>query len=382
MPMKRVLHYMGTNVGMTGVETFILHLCAAQRRLGLVPRFTCELEGRAPLVESAAKAGLPLHDFPARNALEDRLPRKLGTASLRARRVRELVRLMREHADLVHIHAVGLHGLDAFTAALIARVPVIVTHHTTIEFARARGRSVEGDAALALERRFARRAVMSYARATPALIAAGVPESRVRVVPFCVDDKRFELGSARPDPDVFRFIMLSRLVPNKGHDDLVHTFAKARATRPELRLTFLGDGPERPGLERLIDELGVRDAVEITGWMPHEEVPERMRRAHVVVLPSHMPGETFPISLMEGMALGLPAIGSRWTGIPDIIADGKTGIVFEPEDRAGLRAAIERLADDRAFYASASRAAIERVREHFTAEAVAKAYADLYGEMI
>lgn len=379
--MKRVLHYMGTNVGMTGVETFILHLCAAQRRLGLSPRFTCELEGRAPLVASAEKAGLPLHDFPARSALEERLPRKLGTAALRARRVRELVRLARAHADLIHIHAVGVHGLDAFTAALLTRTPVLVTHHTTMEFARAQGRSVEGDASLALERRIARRVVMSYARATPGLIAAGVPADRVRVVPFCVDERRFELGAAEPDPDVFRLVMLSRLVPDKGHDDLVHAFAAARATRPALRLTFLGDGPERPDLERLVDELGVRDAVEITGWMPHEEVPARMRRAHVVVLPSHMHGETFPISLMEGMALGLPAIGARWTGIPDIIDDGVTGFVFEPADRAGLRAAIERLADDHAFYASASQAAVARVRERFTAEAVARAYADLYAEL-
>lgn len=383
MPPMRVLHYLGTNVGMTGVETFLLHLCAAQQRLGLEPRLTCELDGRAPLVESAAQSGLPLHDFPARAPLEDRLPRKLGTASLRARRVGELVRVLLAHrADLLHIHAVGVHGLDAFTASLVAHTPVLVTHHATIEFARSIGWGLEADTVLALEKHLARRVVMPYARAAISMIGAGIPADRVHVIPFCVDDHRFALGTARPEPGVFRIIMVSRLVPRKGHDDLVRAFAKAHATRPDLRLTLLGDGPERPALERLIDELGVRDAVEVTGWVAHEEVPDRMRRAHVIALPSHMPGETFPVSLMEGMALGLPAIGARWFGIPDIIEDGKTGLVVAPQDRDALTAAIERLADDRDFYARASRAAIERVRTHFTAEAVARSYAELYSAVL
>jgi len=50
-----------------------------------------------------------------------------------------------------------------------------------------------------------------------------------------------------------------------------------------------------------------------------------MRDGHVVVLPSYMEGEMFPLCLMEGMALGLPAIGTRWSGIPEIIVDGETG---------------------------------------------------------
>ncbi len=99
---------------------------------------------------------------------------------------------------------------------------------------------------------------------------------------------------------------------------------------------------------------------------------------HVIVLPSYMPGETFPVCLLEGMAVGLPAIGTRWFGIPDIIADGETGILIEPRDVDALTAAIERFLADPAFYSRAHQNALVRFRERYTSTAVAASYSSLY----
>jgi len=80
------------------------------------------------------------------------------------------------------------------------------------------------------------------------------------------------------------------------------------------------------------------------------------------------------------MALGLPAIGTRWFGIPDIIEHGKTGLVVPPRDAHALAQAIETLAGSPETYEAHSRAAMDRVQRHFTGAAVAKQYAQLYAD--
>jgi glycosyltransferase involved in cell wall biosynthesis len=103
-----------------------------------------------------------------------------------------------------------------------------------------------------------------------------------------------------------------------------------------------------------------------------------MLRAHVVVLPSYETAEMFPLCLLEGMALGLPAIGTHWSGIPDIIEDGKTGILIAPRDENGLVDAIERFLAEPGFYAFARANAMARVRSRFTASLVARTYTESY----
>ncbi len=377
----RILHYMGTNFGMTGVETFILQLCAAQKRAGQVPAITMELATRQEVADAGTALGIPVHDFPSRTAPKDFLPKKLGTAWLRARRVRTLVKLLR-NTDVLHIHAVGVSGFDAFVAARIARVKVVVvTHHTTIGwFTPMRNRV--SDATFWLEKRFAARIVMPYNAAAAELVEHGVPAERVAVIPFCVDEERFTGRAAPPSPGQLRLVMAARMFDGKGHNHLLTAMAKVLQRHSELRLMLIGDGPTRPQIEAQIDDLGLHQAVELKGRVDHSEMPALMRSAHVIVLPSQMSGETFPLSLLEGMAMGLPAIGSRWFGIPEIIVDGETGLVVEPGDPDGLATAIERFIEDPSLHAMASQKSVARVQERFTASAVARAYSDIYEEAL
>ncbi len=86
----------------------------------------------------------------------------------------------------------------------------------------------------------------------------------------------------------------------------------------------------------------------------------------------------FPLCLMEGMALGLPAIGTRWSGIPEIIVDGQTGVLVEPRDEIALAGAIERFLIEPTFYRLARNNAIARIQACYTAAAVVKTYLELY----
>lgn len=373
----RVLHYMPTNFGMTGVETFILQLCAAQLRAGFVPTVTMELAGRMEVAAGCAALGIPALDVPARESLEERLPRKLGTARLRVRRVAHLVRLLRR-VDVLHVHDVGMAGLDALVAAVLAPGPsVVVTHHTTVAYF-ANNRSLVCRATSWMQRHVADKTVMQYEAAAADLLGLGFPKSRVAAVPNCVDEGLFVGAATPPRSGELCLAMAARLFDGKGHDTLFAALSMLRPRYPGLRAILLGDGPLRARLDAEVDRLGLRDIVRFYGYVRHAEMPAALRTAHVVVLPSRMPGETYPLSLLEGMALGLPAIGSRWGGIPDIIEDGETGFVVEPGDAAGLAAAVERLLLDPALYARLSAKAAARVQERFTGCTVAEAYASIY----
>jgi glycosyltransferase involved in cell wall biosynthesis len=373
----RVLHYMGTNFGMTGVETFILQLCAAQKRAGLVPSIVMDLTNRQEMQIIAADHGIAVHDLPTRNANDDKLPRKLGTALLRARRIRALRQLLKS-SDVLHVQAVGISGLDGFVAAAMSRMrPVIVTHHGTLSWF-APQRDLLADVTFWIEKRLASQIVVPYAAAAAEMTAEGIAEHQTRIIPFCVDEQLFAGLAATPAPGELTLVTVARMVDGKGHIELLAALARLSPRYPKIRALFIGDGPIRGQIEAEIDRLGLRSVVDCKGHVDHRDVPALMLRAHVVVLPSYENGEMFPLCLLEGMALGLPAIGTHWSGIPDIIEDGKTGILIAPRDENGLVDAIERFLTEPGFYAVARANAMARVRSRFTATLVARTYAESY----
>jgi glycosyltransferase involved in cell wall biosynthesis len=139
-------------------------------------------------------------------------------------------------------------------------------------------------------------------------------------------------------------ICVGRLSPEKGQTGLLRAFARLRAKHPVAVLRLVGDGPDRDALERLASELGVDDAVTFAGRLPEQETLAEIARADMLVLPSFMEG--LPIVLMEAMALGVPVISSRVAGIPELVSDGKTGLLFAPSDWDELAQCIERLLSD------------------------------------
>lgn len=376
-PAIRVLHYMGTNFGMTGVETFILQLTTAQKRRGLVPAIAMELSNRQDVLKIASERGIAVYDLPGR-AFARFLPRKAVTALLRTRRIRFLYNLLKDN-DVLHVQAVGLSCLDGFVAAALAGKPVIVTHHGTLSwFAAQRDRLA--DVTFWIEKKIASTIVMPYKAALAELNSEGVSAARSSVIPFCVDEQLFARAPAPSTNDNFTLALVARMVSGKGHIELLSALSNLAPRYPKLRVMFIGDGPTRGQIEETIDHLGLRQIVECKGKVDHRAVPALMRSSQLIVLPTYEPGEMYPLCLLEGMALGLPAIGTRWSGIPDIIDDGVTGIIVEPRDEGGLEQAIERFITDIGFLTRASEAAFARARSRFTASIVADSYTDLYRE--
>ena len=377
---RRILHYYGTNYGMTGVESFILQLATAQKRTGLEPGITIDIEHRADLVRWADKIDVPVYGFPG--AVRIFIPglKKFARVASSLRRIGALRKLLKGY-DVLHVHAAGFTGTDALVAGALARVPkIIVTNHMTVSAYRRYWRRL-GTLTLWLVKRIADASVMPYEEAAQELLEVGLPPAKVRVIPYCVDQARFCGHNTPPEPGgPLTLIMVSRLHEGKGHDVLLDALGQLKAKGRAVRLLIVGQGDTRLAIERQIEALGLQSLVQMRAHVDHAAVPSLLESSHVIVLPSWMEGETFPLCLLEAALIGLPAIGARWHGIPSIIEDGRTGFLVTPQDPHDLAEAIDRFLTDPLLYPAMSARARQRALANYTAGKVAETYSALYAE--
>jgi len=106
-----------------------------------------------------------------------------------------------------------------------------------------------------------------------------------------------------------------------------------------------GDGPARPELESLIAELGLGDRVRFRGWVEPEKVPGLINEATLVVMPSRW-REAFGLVALQAAQQARPVVAARVGGLPEVVVDGESGILFANEDHAELARGIVRLLDD------------------------------------
>jgi len=172
-----------------------------------------------------------------------------------------------------------------------------------------------------------------------------------RVMPNGVDLTRFRprRAGARGAPcGELRVLFVGRCDPRKGLATLLEALALTRRRRtgaphPHLSLVVVGDGPERPMLERRARALGV--PTEFAGGVPRAQLPRRYGDAEIFVAPS-TDGESFGVSLLEAMACGLPIVASRIPGYRETLRDSGAALLFDPGSARALAAALVTLAGD------------------------------------
>jgi glycosyltransferase involved in cell wall biosynthesis len=364
-----VLQYSGTHTNMGGLEYHVLTMCEKLGRDRIRLLFASREDSHPEFFGWAGRLGIPVLTFPP--AKEDKV------AFLR--RALWLARVIRqERVDVLHIHAVGLSGLPAYLAAWLARVPsLVVTHHAWYD-----GKPEGWFQRLGVwfERRIADRVIAFHSGMVSDLKALGIKADRLLTVPHGVDLSRFLFrdNESVTEPGIFRVATVARMVEGKGQEEIVRAVHKLAQQHPQLRLLLIGDGPTRPRIEALVQELGLEDIVEIAGYVANDEVPAMGSKAQVMALPTYYEGETFGIVLIEGMALGMATIGSRYVAIPDIIVEGETGLLVEPRDVDGLAQAIEKLVRSPELAAEMGRKGRRRAEENFSAEALGRTMTQLY----
>lgn len=200
--------------------------------------------------------------------------------------------------------------------------------------------------------------------------------SKVQVV-HCGLQADYARTTTPVDPGENRFACIGRLSEQKGHSVLIEAYRllKERGIRP--RLVLVGDGDLRPEIERAIAEHGLGDQVELTGWGDEEAVRAALIGSRAMVLPSFAEG--LPVVIMEAMALERPVITTYVAGIPELVRDGRDGLLVPAGDPAALADAIERvLAMDSARLAEMGRSARERVSERHAIQTEAAKLARLF----
>jgi len=143
-------------------------------------------------------------------------------------------------------------------------------------------------------------------------------------------------------------VFVGRHIPDKRVAAVPPAIALARQTSPRLRAAILGDGPERPTVERLVGDLGLADAIEIPGFVAESELDERLRRALCLLLPSRREG--YGLAVLDAISRGTPAlvVGDPDNAATDLIEPGVNGFVApsaSADDLAAGILAIERGGD-------------------------------------
>ena len=172
-------------------------------------------------------------------------------------------------------------------------------------------------------------------------------------------------------------LMLGRLVRDKGFDLALRALADVIRRHPATRMIIAGDGPARPELESLITELGLGERVELRGWIEPESVPALINEATLVIMPSRWL-EAFGLVALQAAQQARPVVAARVGGLPEVVADGESGILFERENHAELARAIVRLLDDPSLATRLGETGRRLAGERFSWTRHLDAFAELY----
>ncbi len=197
---------------------------------------------------------------------------------------------------------------------------------------------------------------------------------KVALVYHGLDFARFPAPTMRPDDRDGRrapvtIVSVARAVEKKGLDDVLRALARLPADL-DWRFVHIGGGTLVPRLKALADRLGIADRVTWRGAQPQSEVIAACAAADIFVLASRVTRsgdrDGLPNVLMEAQALGLACVSTRVSAIPEVIDDGRTGVLVEPRDPAALAAALEGLIRDPQRRATLAAMAATSVRQRFS----------------
>ncbi|HEX2016535.1 MAG TPA: glycosyltransferase [Solirubrobacteraceae bacterium] len=208
---------------------------------------------------------------------------------------------------------------------------------------------------------------------------------RVEVVRYGIDVGRFAYQERTlPADGPVRLLCVASLQEYKGHRYLIEALAQS-PTLERVSVDLVGGGHLDGELRRLAAELGVGDRVRFHGALPEPRVLELLNASDGFVLPSIVAGdgqmEGLPNVLIEALAVGVPVVSTRISGIPELIRDGDTGLLAEAADAGSLARALERLLADPGDARRRSRAGRQLVERDYELRRAADQMARLLGEL-
>lgn len=356
----KILHVLDHSIPLHSGYTFrTAAILREQMRLGWQTfHLTSPKQGAtAALVEDVD--GLRFHRTPPLS-ITTPLLREIAQMRRVESRLDELIREIRP--DVLHAHSPVLNAVPALRAGRRHGVPVVYEvrafwEDAAVDHGTTREGSLRYRATRALETWALRRAdhvtcICEGLRAD--IVARGIPDDRVTVIPNAVDLDGFSFCSP-PDAGLRRELGLDGAVvlgfvgsfyAYEGLDLMLDAFSRLRQQRPELKVLLVGGGPQEQALRAQVSALGLTSDVVFTGRVPNRDVQRYYNLIDVLVYARHPMRLTelvTPLKPLEAMAQGKLFVASDVGGHRELIRDGETGILFRAGDVVALEHAVERM---------------------------------------
>ncbi|WP_298447401.1 glycosyltransferase [uncultured Marinobacter sp.] len=361
----RVLH-LTFNMGIGGTEQVIRQLVQGMASQSVESEILC-IDGHiGPLGEALQQSGVPVY----------KLARKQGFDWSLIKAIRKCLREGR--FDVVHCHQYT-PWVYGWLGAWRTDTKVVFTEHGRFYPDRHRHKAMFANPIMAM----LTPDIVAISSATKdALVRFEyIPRKKVRVIYNGIDPLqkngleaqkiRDRLGVRK---DAFVVGTVSRLDPVKNQSMMLRAFKEFSTKNPDAVLLMVGDGPDKEKLVGLATEYGINQKTIFTGFINNPL--HYLAAMDVFLLSSHTEGTS--MTLLEAMSLGMPVVATRVGGNPEIIEDGVTGILTEPDDFFGFSNAIESLRDDAVLREMIGIAANLRFTEKFSAAAMTASYRAVY----
>jgi N-acetyl-alpha-D-glucosaminyl L-malate synthase BshA len=284
----------------------------------------------------------------------------------------------KHHLDLLHVHYAIPHAVSAFIAQQMTGVPYVVTLHGSDVH------TLGADPAYQPSTRFAVEAANAVTCVTKHICQTAEQTLGIRcaIEPitnftdpelFKPDACEFRLGEEKR-----QLVHVSNFRPVKRVSDLVTAFAQIADDVPDVELLLIGDGPTRPEVDRLIRKFELNNRVKCPGFK--RDVYQYLRCACAFGLSSELEGA--PLSLLEAMSCGLPVVATSVGGIPEIIEDGKNGLLVPFGDLDALAEKLFAVLTDSNLAGALGSAARQTILRNHTVEKVLPCYEAIYDAVL
>ncbi|HAV35980.1 MAG TPA: glycosyltransferase, exosortase A system-associated [Massilia sp.] len=398
----RVLHVLDHSIPLHSGYTFrTASILREQRALGWETFHVtgAKHQGGNDLLEETAD-GLHFYRTPKSTGALAKMPvlNQLEVIRGLEKRLNEIIPTIKP--DVLHAHSPCLNAIAALRAGRKFGIPVVyevrafwedaaVDHGTSTENGL-RYKLTRGLETYALKRADAVTTICEGLRGD--IVARGIPASKVTVIPNAVDIDKFAVGG-QADLELKRKLGLeqNRLIgfigsfyAYEGLDVLLRAVPALSQRHPDLRVLLVGGGPQDANLRQLAKDLGIADKVVFTGRVPHDQVQKYYDLLDVLVYPRlsmRLTDLVTPLKPLEAMAQGRILAASSVGGHRELIVDGKTGVLFAPDDPASLAAKVGDLLDAQMLWPalrSAGRAYVETERNWPVS---VSRYKNIYGQV-
>jgi colanic acid/amylovoran biosynthesis glycosyltransferase len=205
---------------------------------------------------------------------------------------------------------------------------------------------------------------------------------KIHVIHCGVDTESFKPRTPVSISGIPKIGTIGRMVEKKGFDTLIDACEKLYKKGQPFHLEIAGSGPLQNDLQKYVNDKNLSDRISFIGALPHVQISNWLKSKDIFVLPckrdKHGDMDGIPVVLMEAMAMGVPVITSRISGIPELVEDGITGILIEENDAETLSESVIKIVSDTWLRDSIIKNGIEKVRNDFCLSKNVKILSDLF----